>query len=129
MTRDEVASMDTREINELIAVEVMGVPVAELSENWYCPYCNADMWRGESRSRCTNCSRWMYSPYKEYTYEIESAWEVVEKLRADGCLVEFEGNAFWIVTITPQDKPAQFHAAADAPLAICRAALMVAFNV
>ena len=125
MTRDEILNMPAgREMDALIGEKIMGLhPNPKL-----CPYCRATMWVGKNRSRCTDCNEWRYSPYKEYSSEIESAWEVVEGLcNETGCDV---------VKVCKRDPELLrgewscnfgrgFEAFGDtASLAICRAALL-----
>ncbi len=68
-----------REMDALVAEKVMGLVLLVLAEA-PCPYCGDEMrWCGE-RSRCTTCGEWRYGPAKEYSDDIATAWEVVEKV-------------------------------------------------
>ena len=75
-----------RGLDEKIAVELMGL-VLRPFEKAPCPYCGDGMRFCGGRSWCTTCGEWRYGPAKEYSEEIEPAWEVVEKLRTDGYTV------------------------------------------
>lgn len=127
MTRDEILNMPAgREMDELIATKWMLLPVREM-RGAPCPYCRSDMRFTGTRSWCSDCREWRHSPYKNYSYEIESAWEVVEKLcNETGCDV---------VKVCKRDPELYgewscnfgrgFEAFGEtAPLAICRAALL-----
>ena len=117
MTRDEILTMPAgREMDALIGDFVLVLTV----DPTRCPYCAGDLWQGKDRSRCTNCSRWLYSPYKQYSDEIESAWEVIEKFRDDSVEVVLSGRHVQWECIVGIDSAY----AKTAPLAICRAALL-----
>lgn len=106
-----------REMDALVA-EMMGIsPRVWLETDCACAYCGQQArWCG-TRAWCSQCSEWRHCPYKEYSDEIDPAWEVVEKMSPFIELVR--GGADWVV-IVPDRAEVQ---AETAPLAICRAAL------
>lgn len=123
MTRDEIRAMPAGiEMDAVIAVKIMGFPIIEL-ENSPCPYCgDDDMWHGRNRSRCTDCNRWIYSPYKNYSDDIADAWEVLEVLGEKEAALSYRG-VFWFCNFGNQDNY-EYSQAETAPLAISRAALL-----
>jgi hypothetical protein len=72
------------ELDERVAREVMGLPAVPWDDKTPCPYCGVVMRYCGQRSRCTDCSEWRYSAYKEYSDDIACAWEVVDKMRTIG---------------------------------------------
>ncbi len=69
---------------------------------------------------------------KHYSTDIAAAWEVMEAMRKNGVLSEYDSRfgyrfVFWDYTKNPQ-RP--FEATAEtAPLAICRAALLAMMEI
>ena len=117
MTRDEILTMPAgREMDALIGDFVLVLTV----DPTRCPYCAGDLWQGKDRSRCTNCSRWLYSPYKQYSDEIESAWEVVEKMK----FISLNRHAVYWICHFDDGQYEDIAQGETAPLAICRAALL-----
>jgi hypothetical protein len=111
MTREEILSMEAgRELDALVAVEVMG---------WHndheVPYYD---WVQESNEVIHISKRWSPSS------DIGAAWEVVEKMIANGWWNTDIGFGSGIV-VSFDDGSTTHQAKADtAPLAICRAALL-----
>ena len=124
------------ELDALVASKVMGLALPPL-EIAACPYCGDEMRFCGERSRCTTCSEWRYGPAKEYSTDIDAAWEVLEKLRSDGFDVEVSATEVedkhtpgWTVECDHDRSPYRTYAkhpnawkVETAPLAICRAAL------
>lgn len=118
------------EMDRLVAIQVMGLPERTLDDS--CPNCDGEMRNCGARARCFNCDEWIHSPYREYSTDIEQAWLVIEKLLPDfepgifhdsrwGCVFRRRGteNRYMAMCQIPADHD-------DAPLAICRAALLAA---
>lgn len=120
MTREEILNMPAgREMDALIAENVMGIESVAFNDETKCPECESTMRFCGSRSWCSSCHEWIYSPYKEYSTDISAAWEVVEKL-----------GIIFQETCIDNDKDWRCYfdnacaSAETAPLAICRAALL-----
>ena len=117
-----------REMDALVAEKVMGLPGMVLGADTRCPITGGEMRMGVSRAWCFDCHEWHHSPYKEYSIDISAAWEVVEKMRANGCgfsTSDYGGfRKGWSVTFYNRhgDAPATYEAE-TLPIAICRAAL------
>lgn len=144
MTRDQILNMPAgRELDALIAERVFGLEKISLEEA-SCPYCHFEMRFCGERSRCTNCNEWRYSPYKEYSSEIEQAFGVVDFLKDkqyqspfDISKTKYTTAKFFRLEYWENDWIAKFQgpipnnnggmcvAHGDTPeLAICRAALL-----
>lgn len=83
MTRDEILNMPAnKHLDKLIHLDVMNLP--EPPEKFPCPVCGdtENMWYGETRSRCTICNEWLYSPYKQYSDDIAAAFQMQSVLFA-----------------------------------------------
>jgi hypothetical protein len=114
LTRDDILKMEAgREMDMLIAVKVLGWKLDENTATSPTGSCNARNYRGHGDD-------WL----DYYSTSIEAAWEVVEKMPkfriSKGLLDE------WVVE-WPDKLPYQNNViiAPIAPLAICRAALLV----
>lgn len=137
------------QIDAWVAEHVMKIePIVwdENTEDYYCPYCKDRMRFCGERSWCSTCSEWRYSPYKEYSSDIISAWEIIEKIHKDGWGIELSDtrldpdveNRGWWYELNRYDDPTavmegkQFAthyykldgSAETIELAICRAALI-----
>lgn len=123
MTRDEINSiLPGFQLDTLIAEKVMGFTKTELKDA-VCPECGAEMYFYGARSRCTSCNEWRYSPYREYSFEIDAAWDVVTKIFEIGYPIRLFGSKDdWACTIrfTVHAKTVS--------LAICRAALLTVLS-
>jgi hypothetical protein len=85
-------------------------------------------------------TRSMYLHPKEYSTDISASWEVVEKVCSDDYYnwsfgMEYSTVIDWVVDFTPRrnhpkarEYPAYQATASTAPMAICKAALMVLAN-
>lgn len=132
MNRDKILKMEAgREMDELIAIGIMGLPRrSELENDSPCPDCGTPLYKRASRAaraKCDSCNDWKYSPYKEYSTDISAAWEVFEELVKKWDIVEvwYERNTdpkWWCEFISGGDGNNAF--ADTAPLAICRVALL-----
>ena len=111
-----------REIDALIHVEIFGLELLPLKLA-PCPYCGDEMRYCGERSRCTPCREWRYGPAKEYSEDMACAWEVVEKLRADGFGFRLHAavTGSW-VRFSKKGRQSRKHGGAT-PLAICLAAI------
>lgn len=94
---DSKNPISNRELDKLIATRIMGLPTLVLNSDSLCPYCGEKMWIGISRSRCTTCNEWRYSPYKEYSERIEDMFEVEEKIFEDGNAVAYANHLNFVV--------------------------------
>lgn len=118
-----VDELTEEELNALIATQVMGLPEHSLKDA-PCPYCGDEMRLGLDRAWCSTCREWRYSPYKDYTGEMGSTWEVVNKKKDDYTfmLAYDQHTGKWWACFDPS---AHYEARAETPeLAICRAAYL-----
>ena len=136
MNRDEILNMPAgKEMDALIATEIMGRETVELQDA-FCPYCGEEMRFCGTRSWCSQCKEWRYSPYMEYSTDIAAAWEVVlHEMDKGGCpnlvndddghwALSFDGTNNILCTMQTSfiDDPRLW--CDTAPLAICKAALL-----
>ena len=137
MTRDEILAMEAgRELDALVAERVMGLDVVMNPESAMCVGC-----------RVSGGGAWVVIEYDyhewghkvvrplPYSTDIAAAWEVVEKLEADGIgrleLVRlgWDWNRVWRATFFSTALTEGVTGKADtAPLAICLAALLAAME-
>ncbi|KKM14802.1 hypothetical protein LCGC14_1702420 [marine sediment metagenome] len=127
MTENEIIKLTGLELNEAVAVEVMGLPKQTFGRETLCPECSILGRYCGTRSRCSNCNEWYYSPYRDYYYDIQATWEIVEKLNSSGfelgrCGCHVPG--IWRCWIDIRNRDVPVVEANTAPLAICRAALL-----
>ena len=125
MTKDEIMALEAgRELDALIAERVMGLKLftATPKHTAIAGGCKVS-----NRTWVDTGEMHEWGPVvkylSHYSTDVVCAWEVVEKFRANGGLVELEGCKFWIARVTfkyCKEAPAD-----TAPLAICRAALTV----
>lgn len=131
MTEYEILNiLKESEIDALIAQKIVGLPIFDL-ETAKCPYCQDEMRFCGSRSWCSTCSEWRYQPYKQYSDEIEAAWEVMEWLHRNAVEVSVgivNDDNIWDCNIWffkgKNNSSAIRGYGESAPLAICRAALL-----
>jgi hypothetical protein len=124
MNRSDILKLEAgQELDELVAERVMGLPILDL-DTANCPYCGGEMWHGRERARCTSCSEWRYSPYKNYSDDIAAAWDVVEKMYE-----KYQGvSCSRVYTRWHAQMGTQIAEAETPMLAICRAALLAVSN-
>ena len=136
MTTQEFLALPSREQDALVAEHIFGFKT-ELFIN--CPDCGAKLNNSKTTKKinpfyrmwCGQCSEYKYSPYKEYTTQIQDAWEVIENLQADdACCFELKwyvGEFPWECIFRHHDlvnEHSEFKShGPTAPLAICIAAL------
>lgn len=118
-----------RELDTLVAEKVMGLQI-EWSEDTPCPRCGSEMRYCGSRSRCSECGEWVYSPYREYSTDIAAAMEAaVHMTMVHGYAFRLDIDyghsmieiSFWSPREGMHDKP--FKASGPIPGAICAAAV------
>lgn len=123
--------MDLRKIDALIAEHVMGCKVYEVLDygvegnRWFrcdCPGANSIDERPHANSDSFD------GEIKIYSSDIYAAWDVAEKLRAEGLYFEIHNDkAEWSLTgydgYNAERKSGVDGSARTAPLAICLAAL------
>lgn len=146
MKAEQIETMPAgRELDRLVGTIVMGLPERTLDDP--CPNCGSEMRNCGTRARCFTCVEWIHSPYQEYSTDIEKAWLVVEKLSpadwtmGNGTCFRLDRGYGIIATdgTCPRHEARFFNAIGpvlfdvrdwgdDAPLAICRAALLVALS-
>ena len=129
MTRDEIELTPAGPtLDWHIAHFVMGLPYKELtSGDCPCAYCGNQMRYCGARSWCSDCHEWRYTAYKDYSSDLIAALDVVDEfysMRLD----KYSNGAEWrcyLVRATKDNMNADGNGVAeDAPLAICRAALL-----
>lgn len=113
-----------RELDGLVAERVMG----------RCPHREQRRYVHQSDTgfECVACGKDVYGRENcpAYSTSIEAAWQVVEKLKADGWWIAVEHEApddperAWGACLSPNPHLPVWEMAETAPLAICRAALM-----
>lgn len=81
------------EIEQRVAVEVMGLPLVEFGERTKCPYCGDVGRMGNRRIWCCNCCEWYMHPYKNYRDNLHDAMEVIDAMRGRGFSVEMKANS------------------------------------
>lgn len=135
MTREEILNCpEGVSLDWHIAHFVMGLPKNELTaENCECPYCHSQMRYCGKRSWCSECHTWRHSGYKEYSSEIESAWEVVIEMQKKNCQFFFAVlSSFCKARFAMPFEREILEATADIndhALAICRAALLTVLEL
>ena len=124
MTHDEIMKLEAgRELDTLVAERVMGWKLK--SHKWIDGETRLGDFPEDKKETGTS-----YRRVLKYTTDISAAWEVVEKMNS-------EGFAFYILWTTgipwamfDKDSSMEYSAEADtAPLAICRAALLIMTKV
>jgi len=135
MNRNDILNMPAGvTLDWHIAHFVMGLPSKELLvDDCLCAYCGSQMRYCGARSWCSECHKWRYTAYKDYSDDLVSAWLVVEKLcNENGCDV---------VKVCKRDPEllrgewsCNFGLGFEAfgktvPLAICRAALLATMEL
>jgi hypothetical protein len=119
------------EMDALVATRVLKLPAVEL-KGARCPECGAEMRFCGQRSYCSDCGEWRHSPYREYSDEIDAAWNVVERLAERNIRLHLEdargetGVSGWVAWFDlPGGHTSASEWALSAPEAICRAALIL----
>ena len=128
MKRDEIRQAPAGPtLDWHIAHFVMGLPNKELTSfDCPCAYCGSQMRYCGARSWCSDCHEWRYTAYKNYSDEIESAQDVIDKAYSMS-LDKYSDGEEWrcYLVFSVNGKNADGNGIAKtAPLAICRAALV-----
>ena len=132
-----------RELDALVAEKVMGEDVSTWDAHKWGPCAYVNDFYPEGSKYCSHCDRVWYNGSPEppvpcearwistYSTSIAAAWEVVEKLKADGLMVDLltvgdVKDPSWCVTVEDLvDEDGMWFSTheSEAPLAICLAAL------
>lgn len=109
--------MTLREIDALVATKVMGWHMSNAGTIWLMSDGKYTGWD----SKNLGDDGWHWNP----TEDITAAWQVVEKMRDRGWLVELSGheNKLWEADLDKDDEPTHWAQHESVSTAICIAAL------
>lgn len=91
--------MTDEQINEQVAIEVMGLPFRPWGPEVVCPHCGELGRYCGSRSWCSECQEWYYSAYKDYDVEIELAMQVEDRIAELGLQSKYADELTNIVSM------------------------------